>query len=59
MRLLSGALDQCGGKLEMAFEPIGLVCAINLNLKQDTPNLVGETDGLKAFAKANRGPPVF
>ena len=59
MRLLSGALDQCGGKLEMAFEPIGLVCAINLNLKEDTPNLVAETDGLKAFAKANRAPPVF
>ena len=58
-RLLSGALDQCGGNLEMAFEPIGLVCAINLNLKQDTLNLVAETDGPKAFPKANRAPPVF
>ena len=59
MHLFAGALDQYGGKLEMSFEPMGLVCAIKLNLKDDTPNLVAETDGLKAFPKVNRAPPLF
>lgn len=45
-RLLSGALDNFDGKLEMAFEPSGLVCRIGLKLDED---LVLETGGLRPF----------
>ena len=50
-RLLSGALDQCDGKLELLFEPTGLVCTISLNLSEEVPHLFADADRLKAFPK--------
>ncbi len=49
MRLLSGALDQIDGKLDMCFEPTGLICTINLKLAVNIPSRVREMKGLKAF----------
>ncbi len=49
MRLLSGALDQIDGKLDMCFDPAGLICTISLNLAKDSPSRVREMERLKAF----------
>jgi two-component sensor histidine kinase len=35
LRLLSRALEQFGGCTEMLFEPLGLVCRMNLKLPAD------------------------
>ena len=48
-RLLSGVLDHFGGKLDMAFEPAGLVCTIDLKLADEMPSLILETEGLIPF----------
>lgn len=48
-RLLSGALDQFDGKLDMAFEPAGLVCTIGLKLAEEKPNRILETERLTCF----------
>ena len=48
-RLLSGALDYFDGKIDMAFEPEGLVCTIRLTLIEEIPNRILEAEGLTSF----------
>lgn len=48
-RLLSGALDHFDGNLNMAFEPAGLVCRIDLKLADEMPSLTVETEELRSF----------
>jgi two-component sensor histidine kinase len=51
-RLLSSALDQFDGKLEMLFNPTGLICAIRVKLTEHTKSQVTETEKLKHSATA-------
>jgi two-component sensor histidine kinase len=52
-RLLSRALDQFGGTVEMAFEPSGLICKLSVTLS--TPNAVPNETGMRTevFAATN------
>jgi two-component sensor histidine kinase len=52
-RLLSGALDHFDGKLEMSFEPVGVICTIGLKLAENVPSLVPKMDTLKVFSSVD------
>jgi two-component sensor histidine kinase len=53
-RLLSGALDQFGGKMQTSFEEGGLICKMNVKLSdpmgKPIPQLIGEHGGLTSGA---------
>ncbi len=58
MRLLSGALDQFGGKMQTSFEESGLICKMNVKLPdamdKTISQLVTENVGLTSGAPVSR-----